>query len=63
VQSKDSDVDVLVKFDRKTFDNYMDLKFFLEDTLKTKVDLVLLDTLKPQLKSQILDEVDYVKGL
>ena len=31
-QKSDSDIDVLVEFEkgRKTFDNYMELKFFLE---------------------------------
>jgi len=39
-----SDVDILVEFKRgmKTFDNYMGLKFFLEDLLGCKVDLVIL---------------------
>ena len=60
---EESDIDLLVKFDRKTFDNYMDLKFFLEDLLKQKVDLVLIDTLKPRLKPGILKEVEYAKGL
>jgi len=36
-----SDVDVLVEFEAAaTFDGYMDLKFFLEDLLGTRVDLV-----------------------
>ena len=36
-----SDVDVLVEFETTaTFDRYMDLKFFLEDLLDAKVDLV-----------------------
>ena len=36
-----SDVDLLVEFDGKvTFDRYMDLKFFLEDSLGCSVDLV-----------------------
>ena len=60
---EESDIDLLVKFDRKTFDNYMDLKFFLEDLLKQTVDLVLIDTLKPRLKPRILKEVEYAKGL
>lgn len=37
----DSDVDFLVAFDGPaTFDRYMDLKFFLEELLGRRVDLV-----------------------
>ncbi|MHB8173458.1 MAG: nucleotidyltransferase family protein [Nitrospirota bacterium] len=63
--SKGSDVDVLVEFrkGRKKFDNYMDLKFFLEDVFKRDVDLVTEQALKPQLKSEILHQVKYVQGL
>jgi hypothetical protein len=56
-----SDVDVLVEFEpgQATFDNYMDLKFYLEDHFKCKVDLVTADAIKPQLKAAILSEVTY----
>lgn len=56
-----SDVDVLVEFEEgcKTFDNFMDLKFFLEDLFGRKVDLVTIKALKPQLKSNILQGVIY----
>lgn len=60
-QKVTSDIDILVEFDKDkiTFDNYMDLKFFLEDLLKSKVDLVMQDTLKPDLKPYILGSVKY----
>ena len=63
--SKRSDVDVLVEFrkGRKKFDNYMDLKFFLEDMFKRDVDLVTEQALKPRLKSEILHQVKYAPGL
>ncbi len=56
-----SDIDVLVEFqdNYKTFDNYMDLKFFLEDLFRRKIDLVTIDALRPQLKDGILQEVIY----
>jgi len=43
-----SDIDVLVEFEpgHKTFDNYMELKFFLEDILGLKVDLVMKSTIR-----------------
>jgi uncharacterized protein len=51
----DSDVDLLVDFEgRPSFDAFMDLKFYLEDLLKRKVDLVTEGALKPRMKP-ILD--------
>lgn len=55
----DSDIDVLVEFGKKTFDNYMELKIFLEDNLGRPVDLVIIDALKPALRNEILKEVKY----
>ena len=47
----DSDVDMLVTFQsRPSFDAFMDLKFFLEELLKRKVDLVTEGALKPRMK-------------
>lgn len=62
-QKRGSDIDLLVELKEKTFDNYMDLKLFLEKQLKAKVDLVLTDSLKPQLKARILKEVEYAEGI
>ncbi len=61
-QSEISDIDVLVEFEqgKKTFDNYMDLKFYLEDLLGVEVDLVIKSAIKPRLKEYILKEVVYV---
>ncbi len=57
-----SDIDILVEFKEgfKTFDNYMDLKFYLEDLLGIAVDLISRTALKPSIKSYILEEVIYV---
>ena len=56
-----SDVDILVDFKNgcKTFDNYMELKFFLEDLFGRSIDLVTMEALRPQLKDNILQEVVY----
>lgn len=62
-QSADSDIDVLVDLISPSFDSYMDLKFWLEDTFSLPVDLVLVETLKPQLRPTILREVVYAEGL
>jgi predicted nucleotidyltransferase len=58
----DSDVDILVGFvaDRHTFDNFMDLSFFLEDLLGRRVELVTPDSLSPHIGPHILREVERV---
>ena len=57
----DSDVDILVEFDRPvTFDLYMDVKFYLEDNLGTRVDLVSNLMLKPLIRSTVEQEAIYV---
>ncbi|MCI0476522.1 MAG: nucleotidyltransferase family protein [Anaerolineales bacterium] len=58
---EDSDVDVLVEFQRPpTFKVYMGLKFFLEDLLGKKVDLVSRNTLKPRVRPYVEREAIYV---
>ena len=54
-----SDIDLLVELENPTFDNYMDLKFFLEELFQAEVDLVMADTLKPRLRPYITREVIY----
>ena len=60
-EREDSDLDVLVVFEegQKTFDNYMNLKFYLEDLFGREVDLVTEKALKPQLKDIIMKDVVY----
>lgn len=58
-----SDMDCLVEFERKSFDNYMDLKFFLEDLFGCRIDLVIADAVKPRLRKPILEETIYASGL
>mgnify|MGYP005859388875 CR=1 FL=1 len=64
-QKPESDVDILVEFEpgKKSFDNYMELKFYLEDLTGNKIDLVIAETVKPELKPYILGSVKYVQGL
>ena len=57
--SADSDVDILVELADPTFDNYMDLKFRLEEMFGRKVDLVLADSIKPRFQPIIAREVQY----
>jgi hypothetical protein len=56
-----SDVDILVEFEGVvTFDCYMDLKFYLEDNLGTKVDLVSRKMLKSQIRENVEQEAIHV---
>ena len=57
-QQDDSDVDILVTFDKtiSLFD-FVDLGYLLSDLLGIKVDLVPRDTLKLRIGKQILSEV------
>jgi hypothetical protein len=53
----ESDVDLLVEFEGKvTFDHYMDLKFYLEDRLAMKVDLVTQKMLRPHIRQTVEKE-------
>lgn len=57
----DSDVDILVEFKgRATFDRYMDTKFYLEDLLGRKVDLVTPKAIKPRMKPHIMQDLVHV---
>ncbi len=59
----DSDVDVVVEFVRPArFEQYMDLKFYLEGLLDRPVDLVTYKALKPRLRPEIEKEAVHVPG-
>jgi len=59
--TEQSDIDILVEFEpgQKTFDNFMELAFFLEDLLGREVDLVTAESLSPYIGPRILKEVEY----
>ncbi len=57
----ESDIDVLVTFEGKAeFDRFMDLKFYLEELLGVRVDLVTRKALRPELRPQIEREAIHV---
>ena len=50
----DSDIDLLVELAQPaTFDTFMDLKFYLEDLLGRRVDLVTTKALKPRIRPYV----------
>ncbi|MHC5538881.1 nucleotidyltransferase family protein [Singulisphaera rosea] len=56
-----SDVDILVTFEGPaTFDNFMGLKFDLEDHLGRKVDLGTPNTLRPEMRARVEKDLLYV---
>jgi len=61
-QTQASDVDLFVdlKPEYKTFDNYMELKFFLEEQLQKKIDLAIKESIRNELKADIFNEAVYV---
>lgn len=61
MQSEQSDVDILVEFEtgKKSFDNFMGLAFFLEETIGRRVELVTPEALSPYIGPHILREVEY----
>ena len=59
-QNKKSDIDILVDFNKETFDNYMDLLFLLEKMFKRKIDLVIEKDLHPEL-NYVKKEAKYVR--
>lgn len=60
----ESDIDILIAFEpgKKSFDNYIDLKFFLEGLLNRKIDLVIEESIKIELREEILRGVHYVQA-
>ncbi|GAB6072659.1 nucleotidyltransferase family protein [Venenivibrio stagnispumantis] len=57
-QTPKSDIDILVEFEKgkKSFRNYMGLKFYLEDLFGLKVDLVIKEAVRKELKRHIYSE-------
>ncbi len=57
----ESDVDVLVEFKGPAeFDRFMDLKFYLEDLLNSRVDMVTRKALRAALRQEIEREAIHV---
>jgi predicted nucleotidyltransferase len=61
-QRAESDIDVLVEFEqgKKTFDNFMQLSFLLEDLLNRRVELVTPESISSYIRPYIAEEVEYV---
>ena len=60
--NENSDIDLLVDFEphKKTYDNFMDLSFFLENLFGRKIELVTPQSLNKYIGPHILKEVENV---
>jgi predicted nucleotidyltransferase len=58
----DSDVDLLIEFDpqQKSYDNFMDLSFFLEELLGRRVEVVTPQSLSKYIGPHILKQAENV---
>jgi hypothetical protein len=61
-ETPNSDIDLLVDIqkDKKTFNNFLSLNYFLEDLFGKKVELVTTQSLSPYIGPHILKTVEYV---
>jgi predicted nucleotidyltransferase len=58
-----SDIDFVVEFeeDKKTYENFINLAFFLEDLFGREIDLLTPESISPYIKPYIKEEVIYEK--
>jgi uncharacterized protein len=59
-QRPNSDIDILVEFDRPVGIEFIDLADYLEKLLKRRVDLVSRKGIKPKYYDQIKKNLEYV---
>lgn len=57
LQNDKSDIDILVEFEKPSYDNFIELSFYLEDLFHKKVDLLTPNSLSPFMKTSVEKEV------
>lgn len=57
----ESDIDLIVEFDagKKSYDNFIELCFFLEELLGRKVDLLTPESLSPFIRPYVEKDLHY----
>lgn len=58
--TEESDIDLLVEFERPIGWKFFSLEIYLEKIFNRKIDLVTKNALKDQIKENILKQVNYV---
>lgn len=61
-ENKDSDIDFLVDFYEKSFENYIELAFELEELFKRRVDLLTEKGISPYILPYIKQEVQWYEA-
>jgi predicted nucleotidyltransferase len=61
-QNDNSDIDLIVEFEKekKTYNNYINLTYFLEDLFNRKVELITPESISKYIKPHILNSTEYV---
>lgn len=60
--SSESDIDLIVDFEEKTFDNYIELSFALENLFNKKVDLLTEGGISPYIFPYIQNEIQWYEA-
>ena len=58
--TEESDIDILVEFEKPIGWKFFSLELYLENIFGKKVDLVTKNALKDQIKNQIMSQLEYV---
>jgi len=58
--TEESDIDLLVEFEKPVGWKFFSLEIFLEEIFGRKIDLVTKNALREQMKDRILNQVKYV---
>ena len=61
-QTADSDIDFLIEFqkEKKTYNNFIEIAYFLEDIFQNEVDLLTPQSLTPSFLNGIQTDITYV---
>jgi len=59
-QTPESDIDIIVEFNGSVGWKFFTLKDFLENILGKKIDLVTKNSIRDEMKAEILDQVIYI---
>ncbi len=57
IQTESSDIDILVEFKNPTYDNFINLAFYLENLFGKRIDLVTVKGLSPYIYPFVEKEV------
>jgi len=59
-QKENSDIDLLVEFKEKTYDNFINLIFSLEELFKKEVTVVTPEGISPYIRPYVLKEAEKI---